>query len=111
MAHYRNITVAGKNYRYNVGSKFTEIRDGNDEKFIHENRVIGNPHVDKKRFIVTPLNVQHAILGRPVPELRCEEHGTRTIYFATNPFVAEIEGHESYMINCAECIDRAAGEI
>lgn len=108
---YRELKVGNQIWRYIIGKKFTKIVDAEGNNHIRENSIIGNPAKGQKEHIVTPQNVKNAILGRPVPEFVCEEHGIRTNTLAPNPYVSEIEGKIAWMIDCDRCLADRAGDI
>lgn len=113
---YRKLTVAGIQYEFVIGHKFTKVKLNGKHHAMFENAHIGrgviSPRSNKvTKYVVEPSGVADAILGRPLKAATCRAHGITTDKVMVNPFDAEIHDRVAYMIACSECYHDRADDI
>lgn len=81
---YRKLTINNTEYEYVIGRSHTKVKFQGKAMAIYANASIGNPIGDPyslnekaQSYLVTPLNVKCAILGRSIPEFNTPEGVTR----------------------------------
>lgn len=110
MAHYRKIDVNGKNYEFNIGKKYIEIRSDEGKKLIEREtidfikngpitpRMIKDIILDK--FVNNPARYFYSCNCKDVQKFLC-----------VDPYKAEIEEKIEYIYVCNSCRNEIADEI
>ena len=133
MAHYRNITVNGRKYRWVVGKTHTYVRDletkqqeafANDEWGV-PHASVGFSYADDDNelraraekptlhgYVITPAMVRGMILGEPAWKNRiCDRHQMPVSGVQFSPFASEIHDKGVLMENCPHCVQDSAFDI
>ena len=114
MAHYRNLTVNGVDYEYNIGKEFVVTRQrGVKGNIVTLKEDIGFSYGE--RILITPGMIADFITsGRKGPLEKYFPHCTCTgvaKMLQALPFDAEIYGKLVLGVYCDECIRRNADDI
>lgn len=107
---YRKLVIDDRTYEYSIGKSHTKIRGGS----VFENSKIGNPVVNGDgieigEYVVTPLNVKHAILGLPIPIFTTSDGTTTKLML--NPYDYEILNKTVYIPYNRELYNSLADDI
>lgn len=115
MGHYRKMTVEDKDYRINIGKKFVEIRDDEEnEKYLILKTDIG---IKSKygEWIVKPKMIADYIANGSVQSVEnyfetCSCTGvSKTL--GVKPYESEIDGKQEYVYWCEFCYANNADDI
>lgn len=103
MSHYRKMTVDDKEYRFNIGKKFVEIRDDVEKSKTLVPKVgIGIKSIYNE-WIVKPKMIADYIRNGKVASV------DKTL--CVKPYESEIEGKHEYVYWCSNCYDANADNI
>ena len=115
MSHYRKMTVDDKDYRFNIGKKFVEIRDDVEKsKTLVPKTGIGIKSIYNE-WIVKPKMIADYIRNGKVTSVEnyfetCSCTGVdKTL--GVKPYESEIEGKHEYVYWCEDCYDANADDI
>lgn len=111
---YRTINVNGTDYEYVIGKSNIHIKGfGDFPVSVHGNAIAypghdGKPNVQKS-YVATPATVRALILGQETPIVLDKK--TKTRYYMSNPFSAEIYQKVEYIPFDADLYHRLADNI
>lgn len=111
MGHYRNLTVDGEDYQFNIGKRFVGIKSANGTEYVPKEDIgFGNSF----RIIVKPKMIADYIKGirgnveEYFPSCSCE--GVEKS-LGCKPFEAEIDGKIHHVLWCDECYHNSEMDI
>ena len=112
MSHYRNITVDDKDYRFNIGKKFIDIRTGKGKEIVSKSEIgFANKY---NEYIVTPKMIADYIRGHTRPiDTYFETCSCKDVSksLGVKPFDNEIKDKKLYVYWCENCYDRNLDDI